>query len=219
MNSYSTEEEQIAALKKWWNENGSSLLIGIVVALAIVFGWKAYQSGVEQDKTEASMLYQQLVSTATQTELTGLEESSTVGYLAEQLKNKHQGSEYALYASLFIAKEKVAEADYDAAIAELNSVLDSTEDSRLQHIVNARLARVYSAQGRHEDGLAMLKSPDAEFEASYLEITGDIKKRMGDTAGAIEAYKQAFELVKSEPQAQPLLAVKLSDLGVDPDEL
>lgn len=219
MNSYSTEEEQIAALKKWWSENGSSLLIGIGVALAVVFGWKAYQSGVEQDKSEASMLYQQLVSAATQTQLTGLEEGSTVGYLATELKNNHQGSEYALYAALFIAKEKVAEGDYEAAISELNSVAENTEDSRLLHIVKARLARIFSVQGKHQEAITMLESPDAAFEASYLEITGDIKKRSGDEAGAIEAYKQAFELVKAQPQAQPLLAVKLSDLGINPDSL
>jgi len=218
--SYSTEEEQLAALKKWWSENGSSLLIGIGVALAIVFGWKAYQGNVEQQKTEASMLYQQLVSAATQTKLTGLEEGSTVGYLATELKSKHQGSEYALYASLFIAKEKVNQGDYDAAIAELNSVVENTEDIRIQHIANARLARILSVQGKHQEAIAMLESPaDAAFEANYLEITGDIRKRSGDNAGAITAYKRAFELVKNQPRSQPLLAVKLSDLGINPDSL
>jgi len=33
-----TEEEQVAALKQWWNDNGNSLIIGVGLALALVFG-------------------------------------------------------------------------------------------------------------------------------------------------------------------------------------
>lgn len=35
-----TEEEQVAALKQWWKDNGNSLIIGVGLALAVVFGWK-----------------------------------------------------------------------------------------------------------------------------------------------------------------------------------
>jgi predicted negative regulator of RcsB-dependent stress response len=34
-----TEEEQIAAIKNWWKENGNSLLMAVVAAIAIIFGW------------------------------------------------------------------------------------------------------------------------------------------------------------------------------------
>ncbi len=36
-----TEEEQIEAIKRWWKENGVSLLIGAAIAAAGVFAWKA----------------------------------------------------------------------------------------------------------------------------------------------------------------------------------
>ena len=36
-----TEEETVQAIKDWWKKNGSSLLIGVGAALAIVFGWQA----------------------------------------------------------------------------------------------------------------------------------------------------------------------------------
>ena len=219
MDNLSTEDEQLAALKKWWNDNGNSLLIGIGAALAIVFGWKAYQNSVIQEKTEASLKYQQLVTVATQDNFDNEDEAQTVSYLAEQLKEEFKGSEYALYAAMFIAKELVSEEKYEEAEEQLNWVLANTQDVRLKHIITARLARILSAQGKHDEGLALLAPTEDAFKASYLEIEGDIKKRQGDTSGAIEAYKTAFELVKDAPQAQPLLAVKLSDLGVDPDSL
>jgi predicted negative regulator of RcsB-dependent stress response len=219
VDNLSTEDEQLAALKKWWNDNGNSLLIGIGAALAIVFGWKAYQNSVIQEKTEASLKYQQLVTVATRNDFDNEDEAETVTYLAEELKNEFNQSEYALYAAMFIAKDMVEDDNYEGAAEQLNWVLANTQDVRLKHIVTARLARILSAQEKHDEALALLKPSEEAFKASYLEIEGDIKKRQGDAEGAIEAYKNAYELVKEEPQAQPLLAVKLSDLGVDPETL
>jgi predicted negative regulator of RcsB-dependent stress response len=218
VDNLSTEDEQLAALKRWWSDNGNSLLIGIGAALAIVFGWKAYQNSVIQEKTAASMKYQELVTVATRNDFDS-EEGETVSFLADQLKEEFEGSEYSLYAALFLAKEFVEDKNFEGASEQLNWVLANTEDSRLKHIVNARLARVLSAQDKHTDALALLTPTEESFKASYLEISGDIKQRQGDTEGAIEAYKSAFALVKATPQAQPLLAVKLSDLGIDPQTL
>jgi len=33
-----TEEEQIEAFKRWWNENGRSVVVGIVLAVVGYFG-------------------------------------------------------------------------------------------------------------------------------------------------------------------------------------
>ena len=219
MSDYSTEEEQIAAIKNWWKNNGNSLLIGIGLALIIVFGWKAYQSSVVESKTEASMLYQQMISAATATDLSTPEEGSTVSYLAKELKTKFSDSEYAIYAAMFIAKESIADANYDEAKSEFDWVLASTEDQRIIHIVNGRLARIHSIQGDNESALKLLVATDPAFEASYQEIIGDIKIRSSEKQAAIDAYTKAYQLVKSNPQALPLLAVKLSNLGVDPETL
>mgnify|MGYP001180366691 CR=1 FL=1 len=218
MTEFRTEEEQIAALKKWWNDNGKSLLIGVGLALAIVFGWKAYQNSQIQMKSEASALYQQLITEATQNSVSD-EEANTLSYLAGEIKTKFESTEYAIYAALFIAKDAVENQNYDLAKSELNWALTHTEDQRIQHIIKARVARILSQQGNHEEALNMLNASLSQFEPAYLELTGDIKSRMGDKEAAINAYTSAYELIKESPQSQPLLAVKLSDLGVNPETL
>ena len=218
MSELRTEEEQIAAIKKWWADNGQSLLIGVGLALAIVFGWKAYQNSVIQTKTEASGLYQQLMSEATKNNFDN-EEANTLAFLANEIKTKFESSEYALYAAMFLAKDAVEQKNYEVAKAELNWILERTEDARMQHIVKARLARILSAEGQHEQTLAMLNASLSQFEPAFLEIKGDINNRMGNTEQAIEAYQSAYQLVKDKPQSLPLLAVKLSDLGINPETL
>ena len=38
MDPYHTEEDQVRAIRQWWERNGSSTLTGVGLALAIVFG-------------------------------------------------------------------------------------------------------------------------------------------------------------------------------------
>ncbi len=218
MTEFRTEEEQIAALKNWWKENGRTLLIGIGLALVIVFGWKAYQNNVIQMKTEASSLYQQLIAEATKNNFDD-EGVATLNYLATEIKTKFESTEYAIYSAMFLAKEAIQNQNYDVATEEFNWILANTDDARIQHIVTARLARVLSAEGKDEEALALLTATLPQFKPSYLELKGDIKNRMGEKEAAIEAYRSAYVLIKDRPQAQPLLAVKLSDLGVNPETL
>ena len=50
MNEYETEEQQVAALKTWWKENGTSLIVGLFVGVSALFGWRYY---AEQNNAKA----------------------------------------------------------------------------------------------------------------------------------------------------------------------
>jgi predicted negative regulator of RcsB-dependent stress response len=56
-----TEEEELAAIKEWWQRNGKPLLVGGALALVGVFGWQAWQNHQANQSYAASALYQQLV--------------------------------------------------------------------------------------------------------------------------------------------------------------
>jgi len=209
-----TEEEQIAVLKEWWKKNGNSILISVAVALAIIFGWNAYQNAVIENKSEASAMYEQVIAAAaTSAAVAG--ESTGLGYLAQQLKDKHGDTEYGLYAALFIARDAIENAQFDQAKQELEWVKSNTEDGRLLDIVNGRLARVLSQQGEHDQALALLNANSSEYESIFLEIKGDIQLRKGEKAAAIENYERAHAMVSDNPQKQPLLVAKLANLGVE----
>ena len=36
MSEYLDEEEQIARLKSWWSENGTSIIVSVVIAVVVV---------------------------------------------------------------------------------------------------------------------------------------------------------------------------------------
>lgn len=213
MDEFKTEEEQIAAIKNWWKNNGTSVILAIIASLAIVFGYRAWQGNVEANKESASGLYQRLVNLTTAQQGLGDEESTT--FIANEIKENFGETEYARFAALYLAKIYVEAGDLDQGIAELDFVLASTDDVRTRHIVTARKARILIAKGEYDAAKALLVATDDAFEPSFLEIVGDIQLAQGDEEAARNTYLKAFALVKDEPQRAPLLGVKLSDLGVD----
>ena len=64
MDVYTTEEQQIEAIKKWWKTNGNSVLIGIALAITAVLGWQTWNQNKEANQEAAAMMYGQLVEAA-----------------------------------------------------------------------------------------------------------------------------------------------------------
>ena len=42
MDIYTTEEEQVEAIKKWWKENAKSVIGGVIIGLAVIYGGKTW---------------------------------------------------------------------------------------------------------------------------------------------------------------------------------
>jgi predicted negative regulator of RcsB-dependent stress response len=212
-----TEEEQVQAIKDWWKRNGSSLLIGIGAALAIVFGWQAWQNHQDQQRAEAANQFATLLNAfADEADDTSGE---TVAFIANTLREDYTDSAYAVYGNLILARQQlVEENDSEAAIGSLQWALEKADEHEaLALVVRNRLARAQFSAGRHEDALATiegagsLESVDA-FAAIFSELRGDILLAQGDEKGARDAYLAARE--QSQQGRSGILELKLSDLGV-----
>jgi len=212
-----TEEEQIQAIKGWWKRNGSSLLIGIGAALAIVFGWQAWQNYQAQQRTEAANQFANLLNAfSNQADETSGE---TVAFVAKTLREDYTDSAYAVYGNLILARQQMmAENNPQEAIDSLNWALEkSAEHEALALVVRNRLARAQFSAGQYDEALATIDaagSADA-FDAIYSELRGDILLAQGDREGARKAYLAARE--QSQQGRSGVLELKLADLGVGED--
>ncbi|MEN0107352.1 MAG: tetratricopeptide repeat protein [Pseudomonas sp.] len=207
----STEEEQLADLKEWWDRNGKPLLTGGVLALAVVAGWNAWHKYQSSQAQNASMLYQQLLETTF--DPAGKPDVAKVAELSNKLKNDYAGTYYAQYASLFAAKTAVDAGKLDDAAAELQSVVAKPADETLGELARQRLARVLAAQNKAEEGLKLLDG-DAEkaFVASREELKGDLLVKVGRNDDARGAYEKA-KAALSDEAAVGGLQMKLDDLA------
>ncbi len=206
-----TEEEQIAQIKDWWQRNGKPLLTGGALALALVFGWQAWQQYQNNQAQGASALYQQLLETSLTN--TGEPDVGKVTELAGKLKTEFGGSHYAQYASLFVAKVAVESNKLEDAVAELQPLVDKPADTTVGELARQRLARVLAAQGKADEGLKLLEGEaDKAWQASREELKGDLLVQLGRSDEAHAAYLKAKESL-AEDAAVGGLQMKLDDLA------
>lgn len=207
----STDDEQMVAVKDWWQRNGKPLVTGGLLALIVVLGWQGWQKYQTNQSQGASALYQQLLETALTP--SGQADAGRVAEIAGKLKSDFGGTPYAQYGSLFVAKVAVDTGKLDDAVAELKSVSDKPASVTLGEIARQRLARVLASQNKPEDALKLLDGQaDKAFLASREELRGDLLVQLGRTNDAHAAYQKA-KAALSEEAAVGGLQMKLDDLA------
>ena len=210
-----TDEEQVQALKQWWDENGKSLLLGVAVALAAVFGWKGWQQQQAVETENASILYQNMLDAVVGAIGPRQDEaqSATANHLAEQLKTDYTESSYAKYAAMIMARVAVDKDDLPLALQQLDWVLANQPTESMYALASMRKARIIAAQGDVEKALALLGAvPSNGHQASFEELKGDLYLQSGDAEKAKAAYMSAAQALDGKAQ-QPLLEMKLNDLA------
>ena len=193
MESYRTEEEQVEALKKWWDENGRSTMTAVVLALVAGFGWQGWQEYRQSQAEAASMAYEELLD-AVRAGGSG-DNVATVKTFAARVKADYGSTAYAQFAALHLARIAVAEEDLATAEQELRWVLTHNPDREMRLVAELRLARVKAAQGEPMEALAIVQAAEpGAYEPSFAEVEGDIHVQLGDTEQAIAAYERALSL-------------------------
>lgn len=220
--AFSTEEEEsLDSIKRWWQESGKSLLIGVIVFALGYLGWGQWQRMQANEAAIASDLYEQLgeaVVLGPGVQLTD-DTVATAKRLLVQLKEEHAGSVYALYGALFGARLAVDDRDLATAENELQWLLDNapsglftSTDESLLITARLRLARVILAKGEAQRALDLLASfsPGA-FEAEYAEIRGDAFYALKRMTEAQASYQEAREAGSTSETLQ----MKLDDIALE----
>lgn len=206
-----TDDEELAVIKDWWQQNGMPLLTGVVLALVAVFGWQGWQKYQSNQAHGASLVYQQLLEAAL--DPSGKPDAGKVAELAHTLKSDYAGTHYAQYGSLFVAKVAVEAGKLDDAASELQAIVDKPADDKLAELARQRLARVLAAQDKAEEALKLLNAKvEPAFAASREELKGDLLVQLGRADDAYAAYEKA-KAALSEEAAVGGLQMKLDDLA------
>ncbi|HCH5322730.1 YfgM family protein [Vibrio parahaemolyticus] len=203
MELYDTEEQQVEAIKDWWRENGKAVIIGAVVGLGGLFGWRYYQDTVIQASETASQSYTTAMNTLQEK---GVDAQSDVQAFIESNEVK----EYSVLAALQLAKAQVEAKDFAAALEQLKWAQSNTKDAALSPLISYRIARIETEMGNFDAANTELgKVTDTAWAGRIAELRGDIALRQGDKDAAYAAYTEAQQAA----DASPTLQMKLDDLA------
>ena len=201
--------EQGERVKNWLRENGSAIVMGLVLAFGLMFGFKQWQAWQTSNRQQASAEYQMVVSKIE----TGNMDAAVSNY--EVLKAEFPKSAYTSMASMVMAKARLNAGQVEIAITELTHAMNNAQPAPVKVIARERLARVKLSQGDADAALALLEGAPSEvgFEAQFAEIRGDIHLAKGEPELAVQSYQTSLGLLDEGVGNRQLLIIKLEALG------
>lgn len=212
METYTTEEQQVEAIKKWWAENKWSVIGGVIIGVSALWGGRAWQDGQKAYAEAASSNYQMMLE---QMSRGNAEEASTQGAL---LLGEFSDTPYSALAALAMAKLKLDAGDVVAASSHLRWALDNTKETAVKHEARLRLAKLLFADGKLDEAQSLLAGAEtAEYTAAYEQLKGDIHLAAGQLESARTAYNRALSGMAPSERGRELLQMKLDNLGAAGD--
>ncbi|MDX1518949.1 MAG: tetratricopeptide repeat protein [Gammaproteobacteria bacterium] len=209
METYKTDEEQIEAVKQWWKENGLPIVLGLVIGLGGIFGWRGWQAWEQSQAQAASEIYQDLINDMREKNADGVRKG------AQQLLNDYPSTAYAVYAALNLASLAVQESEFETARKHLEYARDHATGRELRLLAELRLARVMVAEGNEDEALALISGRDfGALSGIADELRGDILASKGDRQAAMEAYSSALAMASPDSEEYELLSLKRDSVSL-----
>ncbi|KAA8728835.1 MAG: YfgM family protein [Ewingella americana] len=205
MEVYTTENEQVDAVRRFFAENGKALAIGVVLGIAALGGWRYWQSHESTAMADSSVAFQQANQAVTDKKAQGVEDLEK---FAQSNKNN-----YGVFASLQLADHFVEAKDFANAEKQLVAAQSQAKEENLLSLVSLRLARVQSQQKKFDDALKTLDGVKGEgWIALQQDVRGDVLLAKGDAKGAREAFSKGLDSKPSQT-LQNVLRMKLNNLS------
>jgi len=203
---YNNENDQVDAIKRFFSENGIALAVGVILGVGALVGWRYWTSHQENNAKDASLAYEQSVSSLNSGKPDAL--SAAEKFAADE-KNT-----YGAFASLELAQQFVDKNQLENAGKQLQQGLAAASDDNLKSVINMRLARVQLQMKQPDAALKTLEGIKGEgWTAIVADLRGEILLSKGDKQGARAAWEAG---VKSDasPALSEMMRMKMNNLSI-----
>jgi predicted negative regulator of RcsB-dependent stress response len=206
------EQEQLAALKAWWQENGGLVLTTVCVVLVALAAWQGWNYYQRNQAVQASSLYEAVQKAA------GAGDLKQVREAAGAIIERYPRTAYAAMAALVSAKANFQGGDLKTARAQLEWVAENAKDAGLQDIARLRLVSVMLDEKAYGDALKALDAKHgAAFDALFLAARGDVLVAQDKKDEARGAYKAALDKAGAgDAGLRASIQLRLDALGTAP---
>ncbi|KTD47946.1 transmembrane protein [Legionella quinlivanii] len=208
MSVYMTEEEQLEAIKKWWNRYSTLITIVLSVILLAVSAYKYWNWHVEKVNMQASNAYEHMMVAYSN------KDNKSIKSYANDLITNYSETVYADAARMILAKLLTAHNHFGKARTMLEGVASHSKMKALKQVARIRIARLLAAEKNYDKALEELTSVD---DAAYMpvinELKGDIFAATGHYQQAITSYKEAITEVRTHGIGNLFLEMKTNELA------
>lgn len=205
MDIHQTEEQQVEAIKKFWDDNGNSIIAGLAIGLAGFVGFNWFKEHKLEQEIATADAYESVI------ELAG-KDNDAFKSKGESFIAENTGSSYSAFTAFALAKDAADNKNWEAAAKHLNAAISNASDNGIKAIATVRLARVQVQLEQFDKALSTLSATLPEsFKAQVEEVKGDTYLKQGKPELARNAYQAAIDA--SGDASNPVLQMKLDDLA------
>ena len=199
-----TDDERVEDLKKWWKDNGASILIGIALGVLTIFGWQYWRSHRDAQAEQASQAYEAFLAVAEKPD------ADLARQQGQAVLTDFPKSPYAALTALRLAKLAMDGGDAATTRQRLEWVIANAKLDEIKDIARLRLVRVQLAAGQLAEAEKLLDSvATGSLNAEREELRGDVYLAGNDPAKARTAYAAAL----AAGGGQGLLQLKIDNLA------
>lgn len=202
------EQEQVDALKAWWKQYGTWMIVAITVALLGFAGMQFWKKHQAEQSAEAAKLFSEVERQ------TLSNDPKRVNDAVAALVDKFGDTAYAPRAQLLGAQVNLQMRDAARAKTQLQWVIEHARETGLQDTARLKLAALLLDEKDYDGAMKLLNAahPDA-FTGLYADLKGDVLSAQGKVEEARQAYKQALDKVEPSSMYRSLIQLKLDGLG------
>ncbi|MBG2913158.1 YfgM family protein [Proteus terrae] len=205
MEVYSTENEQVDAIKQFFKNYGLTIVLAAVIGFGGVFGWKYWQSH------QTNRLQESAGAFATVSEALAKPTPENIA-LAEKFVTDTNDI-YGALASLELAQIAIDANDLVNGERHLTNAVAKVKNDAFADMLNLRLARVQLALDKTDVALVSLEQVKGKaWNGMKNYIRGDVLAKKGDNAGAATAYRSALT-DENAGAIRSLVELKLNNLS------
>ena len=205
------EQEQVDALKAFWQQYGNLITWALVAALLVYSGITGWQWWQREQSAKAGAMFDELDRAANAGDV-----DKTARVFAD-LKERYPRTAYAQQAGVLAAKLQFDKGKADDARASLSWVIEHAVEDEYRALARLRLAALMLEAKQYDDALKQLDGvPDGPFAALAADRRGDVLLAQGKPPEARAAYERAYKLMDDKVEYRRLLDAKLTALGASP---
>jgi predicted negative regulator of RcsB-dependent stress response len=202
------EQEQLAAFKAWWQDNGTWLIGTLLLCVLVVGGWKGWQYYQNKQANESAVMYGEFVKQVESNDIKRVNDAATM------VMDKYAGSAYASRAALLAAQFNEEAKDVAKAKTQLQWVVDHSAEAGLQDVARLRLTAILLDEKKYEEAIKLLDAKhQASFDGLFADLKGDVLSAQGKVEEAKTSYKLAYEKVDAKGSYRSLIQMKMDALG------
>ena len=205
------EQEQVDALKAFWQQYGNLITWALVAALLVYAGITGWQWWQREQAGHAGAMFDEFERALNAGDL-----DKTARVWAD-LKERYPRTAYTQQAAMLTAKLQADKGKSDDARASLGWVVEHAVEGDYKTLARLRLAGLLFDAKQYDEALKQLDAvPAGPFAALAADRRGDVLLAQGKKDEARAAYRQAYDAMDEKVEYRRLIDAKLTALGSSP---